>query len=339
MGPSRQEKFELQKAAAIQNGSKFVRVSLAQSQVTGELHYKLDGEEASKQLVVFIHGIGGGMLHFREQMTALASSGYRVLGLDFFGRGLSLPPTKTGNMCSNLSLYDAHMHIEQIHCLLHELQLLDFPDITLCGFSMGGAICMRFLDEYALPNIKKVVLFSPAGMLDPMPIISCFRCCCLACVCSCGINCLTSCLGSISTPQEEDDRKAFHVMDTPVADEMVRCTAEYAEVNDLQTAVFKSAAKVTELVQSSVIVSRVLKEQRKIQFLFIWAQEDQYVPVVPSMDRYQTLCARERGDGEDCGYRFEVLEKCGHCSMLEATERVNDLLFAFLNEKNNEIEE
>lgn len=271
MGPSRQDKFELQKAAAIQRGSKFQSVSLPKCQVTGELHYRLEGEETAEKLVVFVHGIGGGMLHFREQMDALGSAGagYRVLGLDFFGRGLSLPPSKTGSIFSNVAMYNTYMHIEQIHCLLSELHFLDFPDITLCGFSMGGAICMRFLDEYSLPNIKKVVLLSPAGMIDPLPIISCLKCCCCDCICPFGLNCLTSCLGGITKPQEDDDRKAFHVADTPVVDEMVRCTAEYCEVNDLQTAVFKSAARVTELTNSTALVSRVMKEQRAIQFLFI----------------------------------------------------------------------
>lgn len=228
-------------------------------------------------------------------------------------------------------MYDTLMHIEQIYCLLTELHLLDFPHITLCGFSMGGAVCMRFLDEYRLSNIKNVVLLSPAGMIDPHPVITCFQCCCCNCICPFGLNCLTSCLGSISKPQEEDDRKAFYVKNAPIADEMVRCTAESFEVNDLQTAVFKSAARVTELANTDALVSRVMKDQRSIQFLFIWASNDMYVPINPSMGRYKSVCSRERGDGEDCGYRFEVIEKCGHCSMLEATERVNNLLIEFLN--------
>lgn len=271
------------------------------------------------------------MLHFREQMSALGDSGYRVLGLDFFGRGLSLPPSKTGSSCSNMTLFDALMHIEQIHSLLELLGLLDFPDITLCGFSMGGAICMSFLDEYRLANIKKVILFSPAGMLDTIPIIKCLQCCCCDCMCPCGLNCLTSCLGYISQPQEEDDRKAFFKNDTPLVDEMVRSTAESYEVNrSLQTAVFKSAARVSELTNAEPIVRRVLKEQRQIQFLFIFARNDVYVPLSPSMERYKRACEQERGEGVDCGFHFEVIDNCGHCSMLEATETVNKLLLEYL---------
>mmetsp|Transcript_17387 Transcript_17387/g.29114 ORF Transcript_17387/g.29114 Transcript_17387/m.29114 type:complete len:333 (+) Transcript_17387:104-1102(+) len=331
MGPSREEKYATKKKEALKNGSSFAQVTLPKSQLTGELHYQLLGDDSAEKLVVFIHGIGGGMLHFREQMLALSDSGFRVLSLDFFGRGLSLPPTKTGPPCSNMTLYDALMHIEQVHALLTVLGLVDFPNITLCGFSMGGAICMRFLDEYRLVNIKNVVLLSPAGMLDSIPIIKCLQCCCCDCICPLGLNCLTSCLGFISTPQEQDDRKAFYKNDTPLVDEMVRCTAESYEVNrSLQTAVFKSAARVSELTNAEPIVRRVLKDQRHIQFLFVFARDDVYVPISPSMERYKHACVEERGEGGDCGYRFEIVEECGHCSMLEATEVVNSLLFEHL---------
>jgi hypothetical protein len=71
--------------------------------------------------------------------------------------------------CYPMELSNA-LHIEQIHCLLNALNLLDFPKITLCGFLVDAAVCIRFLDEYCLPNIKKVVLLSPAGMLDPISL-------------------------------------------------------------------------------------------------------------------------------------------------------------------------
>jgi pimeloyl-ACP methyl ester carboxylesterase len=333
MGPKNEKKYATMKEAAIKDGSSFIQVTLPKSQVTGELHYKLQGNANSKKLIVFIHGIGGGMVHFREQISTFGSlsSGFRVLALDFFGRGLSLPPTKTGSICSNVTLYDTLMHIEQIHELLNALNLLDFANITLCGFSMGGAVCMRFLDEYRLANIQNVVLCSPAGMLDAIPIIKCLQCCCCNCICPFGLNCLTSCLGTISKPQENDDRKAFFVSDTPLVDEMVRGTAEAYEVNDLQTAVFKSAARVPELSSSESIVRRVLKEQRHIRFLFIWAQNDMYVPIQPSMERYKQACIQERGEEVDCGYRIEVIEQCGHCSMLEATVKVNELMIEYLS--------
>ena len=332
MSLSREDKFALQKEAAVKSGSKFIQITLPRSQLTGEMHYKLEGNENTDNLVVFIHGIGGGMLHFREQMSALSGAGYRVLCFDFFGRGLSLPPLKTGGCCSNNTLYDTIMHIEQVHCLMEALNLLNYPRITLCGFSMGGAITMRFLDEYCLSNIKNVVLLSPAGLLNSMPIIKCFKWCCWDCLCPFGLNFLTSCLGGISKPEEKIDRDAFHNTQSPIADEMVRCTAEYFEVNDLQTAVFKSAVRVKELTTSKELVSRVMREQSHLRFLFIWSGNDLYVPMNPSMERFREICSQERGDSDNNGYSFEVIEDCGHCSMLEATEKVNDLILEFLKQ-------
>lgn len=56
MGPSRQEKYASLKATAVKQGSKFLPLSLPKSQVTGELHYRLDGAETADKLIVFIHG-------------------------------------------------------------------------------------------------------------------------------------------------------------------------------------------------------------------------------------------------------------------------------------------
>lgn len=117
----------------------------------GVTHYQWYGPD-NGPVVVCVHGLTTPSFVWRSIASALAKNGYRVLTYDLYGRGFSDRP---------LGKQDTAFFNRQLTDLLSDQAVQE--EITLIGYSMGGAIVTAFAAKAAHP-VTRLVLLAPAGM-------------------------------------------------------------------------------------------------------------------------------------------------------------------------------
>jgi pimeloyl-ACP methyl ester carboxylesterase len=117
----------------------------------GVTHYRWRGA-AKGPVAVCVHGLTTPSFVWGPVARGLGALGFRVLVYDLYGRGFSDRPK---------GAQDAAFFNTQLEDLLEALEVGD--DITLLGYSMGGAIATGFAALH--PNrLRRMVLIAPAGM-------------------------------------------------------------------------------------------------------------------------------------------------------------------------------
>ncbi len=118
---------------------------------SGQTFYRWIGP-ARGPVAVLIHGISTPHQVWEEVAAGLAETSFRVLVYDLYGRGLSDAPT---------GRQDAAFFVRQLEELLDHEGLAH--DLTLVGYSMGGAIATAFAD--ARPDrMERLVLVAASGI-------------------------------------------------------------------------------------------------------------------------------------------------------------------------------
>jgi non-heme chloroperoxidase len=88
---------------------------------------------------------------YEYQYNALINNNFRVIGITLRGFGKSDKPYGTDN-------YD--IHASDINQVMSKLEI---KDAVLGGFSMGGAIAIRYLSTYSGAPVSKLALFGAAA--------------------------------------------------------------------------------------------------------------------------------------------------------------------------------
>lgn len=104
-----------------------------------------------KQTVFLIHGWPLSHLIFEYQINLLADCGYRVVAVDLRGFGKSDTPVYG---------YTYDQMSADIFQIVRTLRLQNF---ILTGFSMGGAIALRYMNRYGGFGVCKLILLSAAA--------------------------------------------------------------------------------------------------------------------------------------------------------------------------------
>lgn len=104
----------------------------------------------SGKSIVLIHGFPFTHRIFEYQMAMLAQKGYRTVGIDLRGFGQS---DKPWNGCD----YDTW-----VSDIRKVIEALDLRDVTLVGFSMGGAIASHYVATQTNARVTKLVLLGAA---------------------------------------------------------------------------------------------------------------------------------------------------------------------------------
>jgi pimeloyl-ACP methyl ester carboxylesterase len=117
----------------------------------GVTHYQWLGPVRGPVLVA-VHGLTTPSPVFYAIARGLARLGYRVLVYDLYGRGYSDAPEGP---------QDREFFMRQLRDLLAHQELED--DLTLLGYSMGGAIATAFAAAHP-GRMKRLILLAPAGM-------------------------------------------------------------------------------------------------------------------------------------------------------------------------------
>lgn len=100
--------------------------------------------------VLFVHGWPLSSKIFECQQVVLPEYGIRCVSVDLRGFGASDQPWRGYN-------YDRLA--DDLHRCICEL---DLKCVTLCGFSMGGAICVRYMARHRGARVNKLVLMGAA---------------------------------------------------------------------------------------------------------------------------------------------------------------------------------
>ncbi|MDP4181537.1 MAG: alpha/beta hydrolase [Bacillota bacterium] len=101
--------------------------------------------------ILFAHGWPGNHNLFEYQFNQLPKLGYRCIGMDIRGFGMSDKPWHG---------YDYNRLSDDVRCVIDVLQL---KDITLCGHSTGGAIVIRYMARHNGHGVSKLALFAAAA--------------------------------------------------------------------------------------------------------------------------------------------------------------------------------
>jgi pimeloyl-ACP methyl ester carboxylesterase len=101
--------------------------------------------------VVLLHGWPLSNEQYKYQYEDLVKSGFRVLGISFRGFGASDKP---------MGEYNYDVHVKDVEKVLAHF---DVRDAVLCGFSMGGAIAIRYTANDKDSRISKLALFGAAA--------------------------------------------------------------------------------------------------------------------------------------------------------------------------------
>ncbi|TYR80568.1 alpha/beta hydrolase [Priestia megaterium] len=113
---------------------------------------KLFIEDIGKgQPVLFIHGWPVNHKMYEYQFNTLPSKGIRCIALDLRGFGKSDRPFKG---------YSYNSMADDIRMVVERLQLKNF---ILIGFSMGGAISIRYMSRHLGYQVKKLILLGTAA--------------------------------------------------------------------------------------------------------------------------------------------------------------------------------
>lgn len=101
--------------------------------------------------VVFIHGWPVDHRMFEYQVTQLPKYGFRCIQIDLRGFGQSDTPW-TG--------YNYDRMADDVRAVVEALKLTNF---TLAGFSMGGAISIRYMSRHAGYGVSRLLLLAAAA--------------------------------------------------------------------------------------------------------------------------------------------------------------------------------
>lgn len=113
--------------------------------------YVEDINPTGKKVIFFVHGWPGNHNLFEYQFNELPKLGFRCIGIDYRGFGLSDRPW-TG--------YDYDQLSDDIRRIVDSMKLCNF---TFLGHSTGGAICVRYMARHRGYGVSKLALCAAAA--------------------------------------------------------------------------------------------------------------------------------------------------------------------------------
>ena len=101
--------------------------------------------------IILIHGWPLSDEMYEYQYNDLINAGFRAIGITLRGFGKSDKP---------YGMYDYDKHVSDIKKVLSKL---DIEDAVIAGFSMGGAIAIRYVSTYNSAHVSRLVLCGAAA--------------------------------------------------------------------------------------------------------------------------------------------------------------------------------
>jgi pimeloyl-ACP methyl ester carboxylesterase len=125
---------------------------MAMIPVEANISLHVEDTDGNGKPVFFVHGWPLDNKIFEYQFITLKENGYRCIALDLRGFGMSAKPWQDYN-------YD--VFADDIQKVMNALKLEQ--KFAIVGFSMGGAIVMRYVAKYYPKNLSHVVFMGAAA--------------------------------------------------------------------------------------------------------------------------------------------------------------------------------
>ncbi|MBN1298940.1 MAG: alpha/beta hydrolase, partial [Actinobacteria bacterium] len=111
-----------------------------------------EGLKKETKNIILVHGLGGGVFTFRNNIDAIADSGFNVYAIDLKGFGYSERLLKSD-----------YSHEEQAEILLEFMEEKKIKSATVAGHSMGGRISIIAFDKQPV-KFDGLILIDSAGL-------------------------------------------------------------------------------------------------------------------------------------------------------------------------------
>ena len=244
--------------------------------------------------ILFVHGLGANLTHFEYIAPPLERDGFRVCGLDLPGFGVSGKPHRE---------YTIEYLAGAVLALLDHLGL---PRAVLCGHSLGGLVCADVALR-APERVSKLVLISSAGLFKmPLPMRVAAR--------------TIMRQGLLAPALERNARRLLDLVFSERNERTERFIEQSTTRPDARFVV--DLARVMSSAKRDLTSRHLLDEVRRLKMptLVLWGGRDRLLPFsqVPKW-------ASRLPDGE-----LEVIERCGHMSIIEDPQRVLARMRVFL---------
>ena len=263
----------------------------------GVTHYELVGDPKGLP-VLLIHGFSVPYFIWDPTFQGLASSDFRVLRYDLFGRGFSDRPHLR---------YDIDLFVRQVRDLLERL---DLQKVDVIGLSMGGAIASAFTVHFP-KMVHRLVLIDPVGVL-PMPLNLLYKAAILP-----GISEII--LGLFGTEKMVAGLASdfFDPAHVKIFQDQYR--------PQMQIKGFKRSILSTLRCKTVNGFPKIYEELGKLDtpIMLLWGRNDQTIPLNQSDAILKFISPVE----------FHIIENSGHIPHFERPDIVNPLLIDFLQPK------
>lgn len=245
---------------------------------------------------VFIHGWPYSAEMYEYQYQALVPQGVRAIGIDLRGFGRSDRPWTP---------YTFDVFADDVHRVL---EALDLHDVALIGFSMGGAVALRYMGKYNGERVAKLVLLGaatpcltvkpdfPEG-LDPA-VYDGF---------------ITAGLGDRAKLNDDFGALTFN---TPISEALARWFTDLGMQASPQ-----ATLRCLELLRDADL--RADAQSVRVPTLIVHGVHDQVAPIQITAEVNGRLIS---------GARLVRFEHSGHGVFLDEKERLNEELLSFLRE-------
>jgi pimeloyl-ACP methyl ester carboxylesterase len=250
-------------------------------------------KRSPKPPIVFVHGLGGNLTHFEYLAQPFEKEGHRVCGLDLPGFGVSGKPQRE---------YTVAYLAGAVVALLDHLKI---PSAILCGHSLGGLIAAE-AGLRASNRVERLVLISTAGLFKmPLPIRLAAR--------------TIMRRGLVAFALERNARRLLDLVfaqSNPRTERFIEQSLTRPDdrfVADLARTMWSARRDLT----GYHLLDRV--EHITMPVLVIWGGKDRLLPFKEVPGWTERL-----PDGE-----LEVIEGCGHMSLIEEPDRVLARMRAF----------
>jgi pimeloyl-ACP methyl ester carboxylesterase len=257
------------------------------------VHVRYLATESKGDPVLLIHGLGGSIESWINNVEAISSHKLQVIALDLPGFGLSDKPEIT---------YTIKYYSKFISKFIKRLGL-NSRSLSIIGSSLGGHIAAEFAINFP-PALSKLVLISPAGAL---PVS--FR----------GTPALQNYVNIVKAKTVQHVRRALLGIDKNVKS----IEFNYAKMFFQRLALPGAKEAFMSALNGSAQAPRLNDRLHKIKAktLLIWGKDDQMIPV-NFLHPFIKM--------KSC--RVILLENCGHTLHMKCSTLFNKIVIDFLEE-------
>ena len=108
-----------------------------------------------RRCIVMVHGWPFDSSLYEWQLSQLPAYGFRCIGMDMRGFGASDQP------------FSGYSYNRLADDLCKVMTRLDINNVVLCGFSLGAAVCIRYMTRHRGYKVSRLVLCSAAAPVFP----------------------------------------------------------------------------------------------------------------------------------------------------------------------------